>query len=79
LSWRSGRSSGHDAGYDDELKLTVNETKTRVSKLPEEKFDFLGYTFGRRSGHTAFRGRNRDVSSESRMRSLRLSGSMSGV
>jgi group II intron reverse transcriptase/maturase len=29
------------------LKLTVNETKTRVSKLPEEKFDFLGYTFGR--------------------------------
>jgi group II intron reverse transcriptase/maturase len=28
------------------LKLTVNETKTRVSKLPEEKFDFLGYTFG---------------------------------
>jgi hypothetical protein len=30
------------------LKLTVNETKTRVAKLPEEKFDFLGYTFGRR-------------------------------
>ena len=29
------------------LKLAVNETKTRVSKLPEEKFDFLGYTFGR--------------------------------
>jgi hypothetical protein len=29
------------------LKLTVNETKTRVAKLPEEKFDFLGYTFGR--------------------------------
>jgi RNA-directed DNA polymerase len=29
------------------LKLTVNETKTRVSKLPEEKFDFLGYSFGR--------------------------------
>jgi len=25
----------------------VNETKTRVCKLPEEKFDFLGYTFGR--------------------------------
>jgi hypothetical protein len=24
------------------LKLTVNETKTRVCKLPEEKFDFLG-------------------------------------
>jgi hypothetical protein len=29
------------------LKLTVNETKTRVSRLPEEKFDFLGYRFGR--------------------------------
>src|SRR5262245_66693682 len=29
------------------LKLTVNDTKTRVCKLPEEKFDFLGDTFGR--------------------------------
>jgi RNA-directed DNA polymerase len=29
------------------LKLTVNENKTRVCQLPEEKFDFLGYTFGR--------------------------------
>src|SRR5246127_369101 len=29
------------------LKLTVNETKTRVCKLPGEKFEFLGYTFGR--------------------------------
>ena len=29
------------------LKLTVNDTKTRVCKLPEDKFDFLGYTFGR--------------------------------
>jgi RNA-directed DNA polymerase len=29
------------------LKLTVNETKTRVAKLPEEKFEFLGYSFGR--------------------------------
>jgi RNA-directed DNA polymerase len=29
------------------LKLTVNETKTRVCKLPEEKLDFLGYAFGR--------------------------------
>jgi len=37
------------------LKLTVNETKTRVCKLPEEKFDFLGYTFGQcyspKTGH----------------------------
>jgi RNA-directed DNA polymerase len=29
------------------LKLTVNETKTRIARLPEEKFEFLGYTFGR--------------------------------
>src|SRR5499427_8420064 len=29
------------------LKLTVNEKKTQVCKLPEEKFDFLGYSFGR--------------------------------
>jgi RNA-directed DNA polymerase len=29
------------------LRLTVNENKTRVCKLPEAKFDFLGYTFGR--------------------------------
>ena len=29
------------------LKLTVNEAKTRVCHLPQERFDFLGYTFGR--------------------------------
>jgi group II intron reverse transcriptase/maturase len=29
------------------LKLTVNEEKTRVCKVPEEEFDFLSYTFGR--------------------------------
>lgn len=29
------------------LKLTVNEAKTRVCQVPNEKFDFLGYTFGR--------------------------------
>jgi RNA-directed DNA polymerase len=29
------------------LKLTMNEKKKRVCYLPEEKFDFLGYTFGR--------------------------------
>jgi hypothetical protein len=37
------------------LKLTVNETKTHVCRLPTESFDFLGYTFGRmyspRHGH----------------------------
>ena len=29
------------------LKLTVNEEKTRICKVPESQFDFLGYTFGR--------------------------------
>ena len=29
------------------LKLTVNEEKTHVCQIPEESFDFLGYTFGR--------------------------------
>jgi RNA-directed DNA polymerase len=29
------------------LKLTVNESKTRIARLPEEKFEFLGYQFGR--------------------------------
>lgn len=28
------------------LKLTVNESKTRVCRLPAETFDFLGYTIG---------------------------------
>ena len=29
------------------LKLTINETKTRKCRLPDESFDFLGYSFGR--------------------------------
>ena len=31
----------------DRLKLTVNEEKTQICKVPEGEFDFLGYTFGR--------------------------------
>jgi len=29
------------------LKLTVNETKTHMCRIPDESFDFLGYTLGR--------------------------------
>ncbi len=34
-------------GMMERLKLTVNEEKTRRCRVPEERFDFLGYTFGR--------------------------------
>src|SRR5271163_3311150 len=34
-------------GMMSKLKLTVNETKTRLCSLPDETFDFLGYTLGR--------------------------------
>ncbi len=41
------------------LKLTVNDEKTRICKVPEEGFDFLGYTFERmysaRGGVTTYR------------------------
>lgn len=30
-----------------QLKLTVNEEKTHICRIPDETFDFLGYTFGR--------------------------------
>jgi RNA-directed DNA polymerase len=29
------------------LRLTVNEAKTHIRELPQERFDFLGYSFGR--------------------------------
>src|SRR5262249_47823150 len=34
-------------GMMSKLRLTVNETKTRLGRVPEETFDFLGYTIGR--------------------------------
>jgi group II intron reverse transcriptase/maturase len=31
----------------EKLKLTVNDDKTHLCQIPQERFDFLGYTFGR--------------------------------
>ena len=33
------------------LKLTVNEDKTKVCRVAEQSFDFLGYTFGKYYSH----------------------------
>ena len=42
-----GRRDGGDAGDDVEAEADGEETKTRLCRLPEESFDFLGYTIGR--------------------------------
>ena len=39
------------------LKLTVNEQKTRICKVPEGEFDFLGFTFGRMYSRTTGQAR----------------------
>ncbi|WP_341318079.1 reverse transcriptase domain-containing protein [Paraburkholderia sp. IMGN_8] len=39
------------------LKLTVNEEKTRICKVPEGEFDFLGFTFGRMYSATTGKAR----------------------
>ncbi len=46
------RRRGHEAAAQmrrilERLKLTVNEAKTRYCRLPDDSFDFLGYTVGR--------------------------------
>ena len=53
------------------LKLTVNETKTHVCRLPEESFDFLGYTIGRcisRKRNRPYLGTRPSMSREKRVR-----------
>ena len=54
-------------GMMSKLKLTVNETKTRLCHLPDEPFDFLGYTLGRncRRKRHALHGRREPVGSRS--------------
>ena len=65
-------------GMMSKLKLTVNETKTRLCRLPEETFDFLGYTLGRnydrRTGPVAYVGPRR-----SRKKINRLCGEISAL
>src|SRR5260370_37917581 len=39
------------------LKLTVKEEKTRICKVPDGEFDFLGYTFGRMYSPTTGKAR----------------------
>src|SRR5580765_7948634 len=39
------------------LKLTVNEDKTRLCKVPEGEFDFLGFTFGQMFSRTTGQAR----------------------
>ena len=39
------------------LKLTVNEDKTRICKVPEGEFDFLGFTFGQMFSRTTGQAR----------------------
>ena len=34
------------------LGLEVNTTKTQIARVPEEQFDFLGYTVGRSTART---------------------------
>ena len=40
-----------------QLKLTVNEEKTRICKVPEGEFHFLGFTFGRMYSRTTGQAR----------------------
>ncbi|WP_323816492.1 reverse transcriptase domain-containing protein [Cellvibrio sp. NN19] len=44
---KAGEASSLMRKIMEKLKLTVNEEKTRICRIPEESFDFLGYTFGR--------------------------------
>ncbi len=59
------------------LKLTVNETKTRLCHLPEETFDFLGYTLGRNYDRRT--GRSYIGSRPSRKKIIRLCSEISAM
>jgi hypothetical protein len=45
--WWTRTWAATSTAFPTKLKLTVNAAKTHVRRLPQETFDFLGYTFGR--------------------------------
>jgi len=47
LQTRGARGDGRDEAGDGEVETDVNEDKTHLCELPRERFDFLGYTFGK--------------------------------
>ena len=54
----------------EKLKLAVNDDKTHLCRIPQERFDFLGYTFGRyysRQTGRAYIGTRPSVKSIKRM------------
>jgi hypothetical protein len=53
------------------LKLTVNERKTRLCRVPADSFDFLGYTIakGKRGHHQSCSAR--DLRQRNRVRHTR--------
>lgn len=71
----AGQAAAAMRGMMAAVKLTVNETKTRVCQAPAEAFDFLGYTFGlHRSGRT---GRQRLCAAPSGKRVTRVCDTVS--
>ncbi len=59
------------------LKLTVNAAKTHVCQLPQETFDFLGYTFGR--CHSPKTGRSYIGTKPAKKRVARICGAISEI
>ena len=57
------------------MKLSVNQQKTRICRVPEESFDFLGYTMGR--CYVARSGRSYIGTKPSKKRVARICGKIS--
>jgi RNA-directed DNA polymerase len=65
------------AGMMSKLKLTVNEAKTHVCQMPQETFDFLGYTFGR--CHSPRTGRAYLGTKPAKKRVVRVCAAVGGI